>query len=190
MCAEFRGREPGPSPAELHQCHWLLPRRFAVLTKQTEVDSSFDIFNSEAAATPPCLCSLRSRRRCLKELLWRELLWRSSGWRLLWGLFNFFGPLFVSFGRGVQELGTVTRIVVAGRARIVVAVAKRRTVVAFGLLCDPRVSKVSTVTGGGVLIVKLRTVVAFGLACCPCISEGLHMFFACFLLMFYFAVAL
>ena len=86
--------------------------------------------------------------------------------------------LFLSFGRGAQELGTVTRIVVAGRARIVVAVAKRRTVVAFGLLCFPRVSEVFTVTGiGGVLVAKLRTVVAFGLACCPRISEGLHICF-------------
>ena len=35
----------------------------------------------------------------------------------------------------------------AGCARIVVAVAKRGTVVAFGLLCCPRVSTVSTVQG-------------------------------------------
>ena len=34
----------------------------------------------------------------------------------------------------------------AGRARFVIAVAKRRTVVAFGLLCCPHVSKVPTVT--------------------------------------------
>ena len=39
---------------------------------------------------------------------------------------------------------------VAGRARIVAAVAKRRSVVAFGLLYCPRVSKVSTVAGIGV----------------------------------------
>ena len=61
-------------------------------------------------------------------------------------------PFLVSVGRGAQELGTVTRIVAAGRARIVVAVAKRRIIVAFGLLlllCCPRVSKVSTVTGIG-----------------------------------------
>ena len=55
---------------------------------------------------------------------------------------DFFGPLlpffwggpFISVGRGPQELGTVTGTVVAGRARIVVAVAKRRTIVALGLL--------------------------------------------------------
>ena len=47
----------------------------------------------------------------------------------------------------------------AGRSRIVVAVTKRSTVIAVGLLCSPRVSKVSTVTGiGGVLVVKLRIV--------------------------------
>ena len=54
------------------------------------------------------------------------------------------------------------------------------TVAACGLLCSPRVSKVSTVTViGGVLVAKLKTVVAFGLVCCPRISEGLH-FFVCF----------
>ena len=66
-----------------------------------------------------------------------------------WGPFFFGALLFISFGRGAQELGTVTRIVVAWRARIVVAITKPRTVVAFGLLCCPRVSKVSAVTGIG-----------------------------------------
>ena len=72
----------------------------------------------------------------------------------------------------------------AGRARIVVAVAKRITIVAFGLLfCCPRVSTVSTFTGiGGFLVAKLRTVVAFGFACCPRMSEGLHTFFGVCLL--------
>ena len=93
--------------------------------------------------------------------------------------FLFLGRLFFPFGRGAQELGTVPRIVVAGRVRIVAAVAKRRTVVAFGILCCPRVSTVSTVTGiGGVLVAKLRTVVVFSLACCPRISEGLHISFS------------
>ena len=61
----------------------------------------------------------------------------------------------------------------AGRARIVVAVAKRRTVVAFGLLlCCPRVSKVSTATGDcGVLVAKCRTVVALGIAGGPRVSK-------------------
>ena len=71
-----------------------------------------------------------------------------TGWILFLGPF-FGGPLFFWFGQGAQELETVTRIVVAGRARIVVAVAKRISVVAFGLLCCPRVSKVCTVTGIG-----------------------------------------
>ena len=44
-------------------------------------------------------------------------------------------------------------------------VAKRRTVVTFGLALGPRVSKVSTVTGiGGILVAKRRSVVTFGLA--------------------------
>ena len=46
-----------------------------------------------------------------------------------------------------------------------VVVAKRRTVVTFGLASGLRVSKVSTVTGiGGVVVAKRRTVVTFGLA--------------------------
>ena len=95
-------------------------------------------------------------------------------------LFSFLGGPFFSFGRGASELGTVTRIVVA--------VAKRRTVVAFGLLCCPRVSTVSTVTTiGGVLVATLRTVVAFSLACCPRLSEGLHIFCCnCFCFVFGF----
>ena len=45
-----------------------------------------------------------------------------------------------------------------------VVVAKRRTVVTFGLVSGVRVSKVSTVTGiGGVVVAKPRTVVTFGL---------------------------
>ena len=45
-----------------------------------------------------------------------------------------------------------------------VVVAKRRTVVTFGLVSLRRVSKVSTVTGiGGVVVAKPRTVVTFGL---------------------------
>ena len=44
-------------------------------------------------------------------------------------------------------------------------VAKRRTVVAFGLALRLHVSKVSTVSGSGrVLVVERRTVIAFGLA--------------------------
>ena len=66
--------------------------------------------------------------------------------------------------RNVSTVSTVTGI---GR----VLVAKRRTVVAFGLACCPRVSTVSTVTGiWRVLVAKHKTVVAFGLACCPRIS--------------------
>ena len=43
--------------------------------------------------------------------------------------------------------------------------AKRRTVVTFGLALGLRVSKVSTVTGmGGVVVAKCRTVITFGLA--------------------------
>ena len=46
-----------------------------------------------------------------------------------------------------------------------VVVAKRRTVVTFGLVLRLRVSKVSTVTGiGGAVVAKRRTVVTFGLA--------------------------
>ena len=46
-----------------------------------------------------------------------------------------------------------------------VVVAKRRTVVTFGLVLRLRVSKVSTVTGiGGFVFAKGRTVVTFGLA--------------------------
>ena len=107
------------------------------------------------------------------------------------GVETFLGPFFIlllcfSRGRGAQKLGTVTGIVVAGRARIVVAFAKRRTVVAFGLLCCPRVSKVSTVTGiAGVLVAKLRTVVALGLACCLRISEGLHILVVCMFVLFF-----
>ena len=45
-----------------------------------------------------------------------------------------------------------------------VVVAKRRTVVTFGLVSGGRVSKVSTVTGiGGVVVAKRRAVVTFGL---------------------------
>ena len=63
-----------------------------------------------------------------------------------------------------------------GTACTVVAVAKRRTVVTFGLLCCPRVSKVSTVTGiRGVLVAKLIAVVAFGFACCPLRGTGREM---------------
>ena len=78
---------------------------------------------------------------------------REDGWRLFLVFFGVEGLFFFSFflfGQGAQELEIVTRIVVAGRARILVAVAKPRTVFAFGLLCCPRVSKVSTVTGIGV----------------------------------------
>ena len=43
-------------------------------------------------------------------------------------------------------------------------VAKRRTGVTFGLAFDLRISKVSTVTGiGGVVVAKPRTVITFGL---------------------------
>ena len=49
-----------------------------------------------------------------------------------------------------------------------VVVAKRRTVVAFGLACCPRISKGSNVTG---MVAKRRTIVAFGFACCPRISK-------------------
>ena len=43
--------------------------------------------------------------------------------------------------------------------------AKRRTVVTFGLALGLRVSKVSTATGmGGVVVAKCRTVITFGLA--------------------------
>ena len=101
---------------------------------------------------------------------------------------NSFGIFFAffSFGRRAQQLGTVTRIMVAGRARIVLAVAKCRTVLAFGLLCCIRVSRVSTITWiGGVVVAKLITVVAFGLAWYPRISAGLHMLFCnCFVLLF------
>ena len=46
-----------------------------------------------------------------------------------------------------------------------VVVAKRRSVVTFGLVSGLRVSKVSTVTGiGGVVVAKRRSVVTFGLA--------------------------
>ena len=42
-------------------------------------------------------------------------------------------------------------------------VAKRRTAVTFGLVSGLSVSKVSTVTGiGGVVVAKRRTVVTFG----------------------------
>ena len=55
------------------------------------------------------------------------------------------------------------------RAKIV---AKRRTVVAFGLALRLRVSKVSTVTGiAGVVVAKCRSVVTFGLAFGPRISK-------------------
>ena len=72
------------------------------------------------------------------------------------------GPFFVfSFGRGAQELETVTRIVVAGRA---------------GRACtDCGCSR----KDGGVLV-------AFDLVCCPRISEGLHLFFAIVLLVLWF----
>ena len=44
-----------------------------------------------------------------------------------------------------------------------VVVAKRRTVVTFGLVFRRRISNVLTVTGiGGVLVAKRRTVVTFG----------------------------
>ena len=57
-----------------------------------------------------------------------------------------FGPFF-RLGEA-QELGTVTWIVVAGGARIAVAVAKTQNCRCFGLLlCCLRVSKMSTVTG-------------------------------------------
>ena len=42
-------------------------------------------------------------------------------------------------------------------------VAKRRTVVTFGLVSSLRVSKVSTVTGIGGVAKKLRNVITFGL---------------------------
>ena len=43
-------------------------------------------------------------------------------------------------------------------------VAKRRTVVTLGLVSGLRVSKMSTVTGiGGVVVAKRRTVITFGL---------------------------
>ena len=43
--------------------------------------------------------------------------------------------------------------------------SKRRTVVTFGLVSSLRISKASTVTGiGGVVVAKRRTVVTFGLA--------------------------
>ena len=46
-----------------------------------------------------------------------------------------------------------------------VVVAKRRTVVTFGLVSGLRVSRVSTVTGiGGVVVAKRRTDVTFGFA--------------------------
>ena len=58
----------------------------------------------------------------------------------------------------VSKVSTVTGI---GR----VLVAKRRTVVTFGLASGLRVSEVSTVTGiGKVLVAKRRTVVTFGRA--------------------------
>ena len=107
-----------------------------------------------------------------KSMWWEMGL--TTGWRpFSWAFYSFWGAFFFRLGGGAQELGTVTRIVVAGRA-----IAKRRTIVAFGLLlCCHGVSKVSTVTGiGGVLVAKLRTVVAFGFACCPRISEELHIF--------------
>ena len=122
------------------------------------------------------------------EMLLRCFLGRLGVWvETFVGPFVLFFLVFFSVGRRSQELGTVTRIVVAGRARIVVAVAERRSIVAFGLLCCPWVSKVSTVTGiGGVLVAKLRTVVAFGFACCPRISERLHIFVCVF---FFFRIA-
>ena len=53
-----------------------------------------------------------------------------------------------------------------------VVVAKRRTVVTFGLVSGLRVSKVATVTGiGGVVVAKRRTVVTFGLVSGLCVSK-------------------
>ena len=59
---------------------------------------------------------------------------------------------------------------VTGMAGIVIA--KRRTVVTFGLVSCDRVSKVRTVTGmARVVIAKRRTVVTFGLVFCDRVSE-------------------
>ena len=53
-----------------------------------------------------------------------------------------------------------------------VAIAKRRTVVTFGLALRFRVSQVSTITGiDGVVVSKRKTIVTFGLMLGPRVSE-------------------
>ena len=66
--------------------------------------------------------------------------------------------------RSVRKVSPCVRRVSASTPKIRKIVAKRRTVVAFGLALGLRVSKVSTVTGiGGVVVAKRRTVVTLGL---------------------------